>query len=117
MNVEMPGEWTGWPELPEGLECDQCDQSFGVGDDVWVIDADHPPGAVAHICLDCAEKFLYRLQREHPEMLPGVAQKINLVLYRPERELSLDEITVLEVATKMLQGENRQVVGHHLTVH
>jgi len=91
VNVEMPGEWTGWPELPEGLECDQCDQSFGVGDDVWVIDADHPPGAVAHICLDCAEKFLYRLQREAPRRCcPEWPRRSTWCSTVPERELSLD---------------------------
>jgi len=112
----MPGEWQGWPELPPDLECDECDKAFKVGDDVWVIEADHPPNTVVHICLDCAEKFLYRIQREQPEALPSVAQKIELALYRPERELTLEEITTLEVATKMLQGEKR-VVGHSLTLH
>lgn len=113
---DIPGNWQKWPVLPVGLECAQCDKPFEVGDDVWIIEADFPPGAVSHICLDCAERFLYQIQREQPEALPSVAQKVGMALYRPERDLTLDEITTLEVATKLLQDDKR-VIGHSPTIH
>ena len=112
---DIPGKWTHWPPLPEDLECDECEKPFEVGSDVWILEADS--GGIPHLCLDCAERFIYRIQREQPEALPTVASKLTMVLYRPERDLTLGEIAAIEAATTILQESGRVLLEHSPTVH
>lgn len=115
--ADIPGQWQTWDVLPDALECDQCDELFGVGADVWVVRADMPPGAVSHLCRTCAERSIFKIQQQQPLALPSVAAKMSLRLYRPERELTLDEVVMLEVATKLLQDEGGRLIARRPNLH
>lgn len=118
LGLDIPGKWQHWPGLPSGLECDHCDKPFRVGDDVWLVGGNLPMATtVSHLCLDCTERSVYELQRKNPEALSVIAVGLKLVLYRPERDLTLDEIAAIEVATTLLQENGRVIMAHHTTLH
>lgn len=100
---KVPGNWESYPVLPNDLSCEECEEPFSVGDKVWTVKNDDS----ITLCTTCLERSLYRISYMHPELIQLAG--LSLMLYRPNRELTLDEISTLEVAIHILSVE-----GHHM---